>query len=94
MPDPVTVKHPRAAKVRGTSGPGKSPAPAPQKLKVPLIIPIAKPNYDSRGVPSQWHFLNEQEWIVDSIGRDIAEILEFAAKKTRQRSPQKKNANL
>lgn len=90
MPDPVTVKHPGASKVRGPSVPGKSSAPVLQKLKLPPIIPIPKPNYDSRGIPSKWQFLNEQEWIVDSIGRDIAEVLEFAAKKTStKKSPEK-----
>jgi hypothetical protein len=28
--------------------------------------------------PAEWKFQNEQEWIVDSIGRDVAEILGFA----------------
>ncbi len=28
--------------------------------------------------PKEWRFQNEQQWIVDSIGRDVAEILGFA----------------
>ncbi len=28
--------------------------------------------------PAEWKFQNEQEWIVDSIGRDIAEMLGYA----------------
>lgn len=31
--------------------------------------------------PSSWKYLNEQEWIVDSIGKDIAEILAYAKSK-------------
>lgn len=49
-------------------------------------VPIEKPQYDERGVPSTWKFLNEQEWIVDSIGRDIAEILNFAKQKKTDRA--------
>lgn len=31
--------------------------------------------------PSSWKYQNEQEWIVDSIGRDISEIIAFAKSK-------------
>lgn len=58
-------------------------APTAQQKQPPAIAlppppPIENPDYDSRGVPAKWKWLNEQEWIVDTIGRDIAEILCFA----------------
>lgn len=42
---------------------------------------------DAAGRPTTWKFLNEQEWIVDSIGRDIVEMLAYAkAKKADDRT--------
>lgn len=53
--------------------------PHAPSLRVPLIqAKVEEAEYDERGVPKTWKYLNEQEWIVDSIGRDIAEILCFA----------------
>ncbi len=44
-------------------------SPAASPLKVELT---------TSGRPVAWKYLNEQEWIVDSIGLDIAEILAYA----------------
>ncbi|HEY9679036.1 MAG TPA: hypothetical protein V6C76_13585 [Drouetiella sp.] len=35
-------------------------------------------NTDGKTISQKWKFRNEQDWIVDSIGRDIAEMLVFA----------------
>jgi len=58
-------------------------SPAAQQVETPPIVlppppPIENANYDERGVPSKWRWSNEQEWIVDSIGRDVSEVLCFA----------------
>lgn len=58
-------------------------SPTAQQKQQPTITlppqpPLEIPNYDARGVPSKWKWLNEQEWIVDSIGRDVAEMVCFA----------------
>lgn len=56
--------------------------PQPSRLRTPpLRAAVEKAEYDERGVPKSWKYLNEQEWIVDSVGRDIAEIICFARPK-------------
>ncbi len=34
---------------------------------------------NATGRPLAWKYLNEQEWIVDSVGRDVVEIIGYAA---------------
>lgn len=59
-----------------------SQVPPTYKAKVAELAqtptPIEKASYNENGVPSTWKFSNEQEWLVDGIGRDCAEILFFA----------------
>ncbi|MBA3992984.1 MAG: hypothetical protein C0469_05595 [Cyanobacteria bacterium DS2.3.42] len=49
-------------------------APAATPINPPVGFQVVAPGVR----PAEWKFQNEQEWIVDSIGRDIAEMLGYA----------------
>ena len=42
------------------------------------VSPVDPSKLAANGKPISWQFENEQQWLVDSIGRDIAETLLFA----------------
>ncbi len=50
-----------------------------EDVSTPTPIASAPVALTATGRPVAWKFQNEQEWIVDTVGRDIAEILAYAS---------------
>lgn len=67
-PASTPAANPPAANPAAANPPAANPTTPPVGFQV--VAPGVR--------PAEWRFQNEQEWIVDSIGRDIAEILGYA----------------